>query len=152
MVAAVHGHIGSEPVRRNKGVGFLHGGKFHLSQDQRSQGAVKDIQFDGVGAQRDAVSGLPDQLPVDFLSEVAIGGLVQRKFLLPADHETAALVGKDVFVIPSADAQHRLAVQISLFNLAVGIVFQVFRETVDQIFSFDFHIRISFFMIRYLLS
>ena len=106
MITAVHGDIMTEPIRREKGVGFLDGGKFHLRHDERLHIAMKDIKFDGVWGKRDKIPGLADDLTIGFGAQMFLGFFGKRKFTFFPCHHPLGLIGKNIAIILPADAKH----------------------------------------------
>ncbi len=74
--------------------------------------------------ERDQIAPFLDQSSIYFCTQMFIGFFCERKIILLPDQEPFGFVGQHIAVIVTPDADNRLCVQISLFNLMGWIVMQ----------------------------
>ena len=132
-------HIPVEPFRRDKGVRFLHGRKFHFGDDEWGKRFCENVQLYRIGRARDKIPFFGDAGSVRFREQVLIGSPVEREIIFLPRHQTFAFVGQVKGIVFPADAYDGGGIQICLFDNAEWIGIQVGRQRFDGKFAFDFH-------------
>lgn len=137
--------VGAEPGGGNEGVGGGEGGEFHLDEEQAGVDTVEDVELGGEAAvEGDAVAGLVDEVAVALGAQVGVAVGAEGELLLAVLYGRRGgthllLDGEDISIARPADAQGGRCAEVALLYLDMRTGFEVGREIVYQVFTFNFH-------------
>ena len=124
-------HIFPKPLLWAVRAGGIFIGKLDLSENKGREFTLKNVKFQReIAVKRDQIPFFGNDPAVCFREQVEVRFFCERKIVFLPDHEPLGLIGEKIVVVISADADNRGGAEVSLFNMAAGVILRTERKLI----------------------